>query len=86
MVLLRKLTKEMAREFEIYLYEEERNKNTTPPYLRNLSLIMEWLNGKVIDEAVALAYKMYICERYAPPLFAKLYDKSNLPCVGISSG
>ena len=60
------ITDEIAKKFNLYLYEEEKSENTIEKYMRDIRFFCEWLNGKAIDKSVVLAYKKELCERYAP--------------------
>ena len=63
---MKNITNEIVKEFELYLYEEEKSDNTIEKYMRDIRFFREWLGGKGIDKSVVLAYKKELCERYAP--------------------
>lgn len=60
------ITNEIIKNFENYLYEEERSDNTIEKYIRDIRFFREWLGGKAVDKSVVLQYKKELCERYAP--------------------
>lgn len=59
------ITNEIIKNFESYLYEEERSDNTIEKYIRDIRFFLEWLGGKAVDKSVVLQYKKELCERYA---------------------
>ena len=61
----RKITNELIKNFELYLYDEERSNNTTEKYMRDIRFFREWLKSKSIDKSVVIEYKKELCERYA---------------------
>ncbi|MDO4563160.1 MAG: tyrosine-type recombinase/integrase [Clostridia bacterium] len=66
LVFMRKITKEMVKNFELYLYEEEKSGNTIEKYLRDIRFFKEWLNGRELEKSVVLEYKRELCGKYAP--------------------
>lgn len=63
---MKNITNEIIKNFENYLYEEERSDNTIEKYMRDVRFFREWLGDKEFDKSVVLAYKKELCERYAP--------------------
>lgn len=60
------LTKARIKEFELYLYEEEKSENTIEKYIRDVRFFMEWVKDRGLDKSVILEYKHLLCEKYAP--------------------
>lgn len=60
------VTSEIIKNFERYLYEEERSKNTIEKYLRDVKALYRHTGGKNLEKADILAYKKILCEKYAP--------------------
>ena len=63
---MRSLTQNKIKEFEIYLYEEEKSENTIEKYIRDVRFFMEWAKDRKIDKSIVLEYKHLLCEKYAP--------------------
>lgn len=63
---MRILTKAQVKEFEIYLYEDEKSDNTIEKYLRDIRFFMAWVKDREIDKTAILEYKYLLCEKYAP--------------------
>ena len=63
---MRIITKELIEDFNKFLIEEEKSKNTTEKYCRDVSSFAEWLDGHELNKAVVLQYKSDIMERFAP--------------------
>lgn len=61
----RKITNELIKNFELYLYEEERSDNTIEKYMRDIRFFREWLQDRRIEKSVIIGYKKELCERYA---------------------
>lgn len=61
----RVITSKTIKDFQIYLYEEERSNNTIEKYMRDVRLFCEWLKGRSIDKAVVIEYKKELCGNYA---------------------
>lgn len=62
---MKTITNEIIKEFELYLYEEERSDNTIEKYMRDIRFFREWLQGGFIDKSVVIEYKKELCKRYA---------------------
>ena len=62
----RKMTNELIKKFENYLYEEERSDNTIGKYLRDVRAFYQFAGNKDLQKADILEYKKQLCERYAP--------------------
>lgn len=62
---MKKITDEIIKRFEGYLYEEERGDNTIEKYMRDIRFFREWLKGRNIDKSVVIEYKKELCKRYA---------------------
>lgn len=62
---MRKITNELIESFEKYLIGEEKSRNTTEKYVRDVTLFMDWLGNAEITKTSALDYKKKLCEKYA---------------------
>ncbi len=62
---MKNVTDENIKNFELYLYEEERSGNTIEKYMRDIRFFREWLKGRSIDKSVVIEYKKELCSRYA---------------------
>lgn len=51
--------------FEQYLTEEEKSRATIEKYRRDLRCFQHFLNGKAVSKEQTIAYKEYLCGRYA---------------------
>ena len=63
---MKTITEKMVREFEIYLYEEEKSSNTIEKYIRDIRFFYRWLNNREFDKSVVIDYKKSLCQIYAP--------------------
>ena len=63
---MRKITAETIRAFEDYLWSEEKATATVNKYRRDMCEFQIWLGERELCKTVVLAYKSYLCERYAP--------------------
>lgn len=63
---MRKITKETIESFNIYLIDEEKAQATIYKYLHDISEFWLWLGKQELCKTTVLAYKAYLCERYAP--------------------
>ncbi|MBR4874269.1 MAG: tyrosine-type recombinase/integrase [Clostridia bacterium] len=63
---MRIITKGLIEEFKKFLIEEEKSKNTTEKYCRDVTVFAEWLGGRELNKSVVLQYKSDIIERFAP--------------------
>ena len=63
---MKAITEKMVKDFEMYLYEEEKSVNTIEKYMRDIRFFYDWLGGREIDKSVVLDYKKELCQRYAP--------------------
>lgn len=63
---MREITNDAIKLFNDYLIDEERAQTTTDKYLHDVGGFQMWLSGKELSKTTVLAYKSYICERYAP--------------------
>ena len=59
------VTNEVMKKFELYLYEEEKSRNTIEKYMRDIRFFCEWLQGKGIDKSVVIEYKKELCNMKA---------------------
>lgn len=59
------VTNEVMKKIELYLYEEEKSRNTIEKYVRDIRFFCEWLQGKGIDKSVVIEYKKELCNMKA---------------------
>ena len=62
----RKMTNELIKKFENYLYEEERSDNTIGKYLRDVRAFYAYIGSKNMEKADVVGYKKRLCGVYAP--------------------
>lgn len=60
------ITDEIIKNFEMYLYEEERSDNTIEKYIRDVRVFYEYIGGRELQKSDILEYKKRLCEKYAP--------------------
>ncbi len=60
------ITKEILKNFEAYLYEEERSDNTIAKYLRDVNVFFVFFGSKELTKSDILSYKQELCEKYMP--------------------
>ena len=63
---MRKITTETIKSFNDYLINEEKAAATVNKYLHDIGEFQMWLGEQELCKAAVLAYKSYLCERYAP--------------------
>lgn len=63
---MRKITTEMIKAFNDYLIDEEKAATTVNKYLHDVGEFQIWLGEQELNKMAVLAYKSYLCERYAP--------------------
>ncbi len=63
---MRIITDSLIKNFETHLVEEEKSKNTTQKYIRDVTFFMNWLHGREVTKLIALEYKKELLETYAP--------------------
>lgn len=63
---MKAITNEIIKNFENYLYEEEKSDNTVEKYMRDIRFFAEWLEGRKFDKSVVLEYKRELIAKYAP--------------------
>ena len=63
---MRKITTEIIRSFNDYLINEEKAAATINKYLHDVGEFQIWLGEQDLCKTAVLAYKAYLCERYAP--------------------
>ncbi len=61
----RQLNTEQIREFEAYLFSEERSTATVEKYLRDLRVFYAFMDGKKLDKTAVLEYKSNLLNKYA---------------------
>ena len=63
---MRKITTEIIKSFNDYLINEEKAAATVNKYLCDVGEFQIWLGEQELCKTAVLAYKSYLCERYAP--------------------
>ncbi|MBO5042594.1 MAG: tyrosine-type recombinase/integrase [Clostridia bacterium] len=63
---MRKITTEIIQLFQSYLINEEKAPATIGKYLHDIRDFQAWLIEGELCKTTVLAYKAYLCERYAP--------------------
>ena len=63
---MRKITTEIIKSFNDYLINEEKAAATVNKYLHDVNEFQIWLGEQELCKMAVLAYKTYLCERYAP--------------------
>lgn len=61
----RKITKELLKEFEKNMLEDEKSKATVEKYLRDLHCFVNFANERAIDKTLVLEYKAELAHNYA---------------------
>lgn len=60
------ITNEVIKNFENYLYEEERSENTIEKYMRDIRAFYDYTGNRELKKADVLEYKKLLCEKYMP--------------------
>ena len=63
---MRKITIKIIKSFNNYLIDEEKTVATVGKYLHDVCEFKMWIGEQELSKASVLAYKAYLCERYAP--------------------
>lgn len=63
---MRKITTETIQSFRNYLMDEEKAQATIGKYVHDICDFQAWLSEGELSKTAVLAYKSYLCERYAP--------------------
>lgn len=63
---MKKITNELINKFKNYLINDEKSQATLEKYIRDITALMKWLDGRVLDKTVVIEYKNTIIETYAP--------------------
>ena len=63
---MRKIKTEIIKSFNDYLINEEKAAATVNKYLHDVGEFQIWLGEQELCKTTVLAYKSYLCERYAP--------------------
>ena len=63
---MKKITLKIIRSFNDYLINEEKAAATVNKYLHDVGEFQIWLGEQELCKMAVLAYKSYLCERYAP--------------------
>lgn len=54
------------REYEHYLFEEEKSKNTIVKYIKDVRFFLAFINEKEIDKKIVLEFKNELIKKYVP--------------------
>lgn len=60
------INEEKLKGFKLYLYEEEKSKNTIEKYLRDIRFFVAWLGESELNKLAVLEYKKMLCKQFAP--------------------
>lgn len=63
---MNKITNDIIKSFERYLFESEKSEHTIEKYLRDIRFFCLWLGEGELTKAMVLKYKKELCERYSP--------------------
>ena len=63
---MKKITKELIKNFRRYLIEEEKATATVEKYIRDVNAFAEWLGENILDKEAVLTYKENLTKNYAP--------------------
>ena len=63
---MREITIKIIKSFNNYLIDEEKAVATVGKYLHDVREFKMWIGERELSKASVLAYKAYLCERYAP--------------------
>ena len=63
---MRKIITETIKSFKDYLINEEKSTATISKYLHDIGEFQMWIGEQELCKTAVLAYKSYLCERYAP--------------------
>ncbi len=62
-----KISQAKIKNFKVYLFEEEKSKNTIEKYLRDVCAFANWVSNKELCKQIVLEYKDYLLsQEYAP--------------------
>ncbi len=59
------ITEKLIADFEVELRNDEKSSNTTQKYLRDVCCFSEFVNGRFVEKALVLEYKVYLEKEYA---------------------
>ena len=63
---MKKITNELVTNFRRYLIEEEKSAATVEKYIRDITVLADWLGEKELDKEMVLIYKEHLTKNYAP--------------------
>ena len=63
---MKNITDEMLQLFNYRLINEEKAQASINKYMHDVSQFKIWLHGREVTKDVVLAYKEFLCEKYAP--------------------
>lgn len=75
---MKKITNELVKKYEEYLFEEEKATATIEKYIRDVVCFMNWLGGRGIEKAVVMEYKNILIENYAPKSVNSILSSLNI--------
>ena len=61
----RKITRNLLKDFEKSMFEDEKSKATVEKYLRDLRYFIDYANDRTIDKGLVLEYKAELAHNYA---------------------
>ena len=61
----RKITRELLKDFEKNMFEDEKSKATVEKYLRDLHCFVNYANDRELDKTLVLEYKAELARTYA---------------------
>ena len=62
---MRNINQNLIKCFERNLYFEEKAECTVKQYVRCIECFTNWLNGRYVEKSDVIAYKKYLCDKYA---------------------
>ena len=63
---MKKITKDLLKNFRRYLIGEEKAAATVEKYIRDINVFADWLGEKELDKETVLIYKENLTKNYAP--------------------
>ncbi len=60
------ITSEQIEKYRDHLIDEEKSKATVNKYVHDVYEFEKWIGAQALCKTIVLAYKAYLCERYAP--------------------
>ena len=63
---MRKITKQLIKNYKMYLIDEEKSCATIEKYMHDILAFNQWLSKEILSKSDVLQYKQYLIENYAP--------------------